>query len=347
MYPPYPDDNNRRIETMKYLKALCLAFMLVCLSGSVTYAKENFPINIAVEFTDHAASAYIAQHKGWFEEEGIKPTFYSYITGMSLAAALGRGDIQAAYVCLLPAINAYANARVPIKVVTGLHKHGYGLTVNPARIKSVKDMERSDIRIGAVQIGGPVDAVLLKTIEKYGLDRSKILNKVQRMNPPMQIMAIKMAKLDASFNPEHWPAMAEEAGFKVLLSSQDVWPDMQGSVLVVKEELVITNPEIVRKLVKITAKATKWIKENPENAASIMAEYLQVTGDKVFPVEAARTVAKLVVTPQIMRRSMKRLDYTIDVDPKTIQESIDFAAQHGYIKNSFSARDILDLRFSK
>ncbi len=332
---------------MKYLKMFCLAFTLVCLTNSAAFAKEYFPINIAVEFTDHAASAYIAQHKGWFEEEGLKPTFYSYVTGMSLAAALGRGDIKAAYMCLLPAINAYANAKVPIKVVTGLHKHGYALTVNPDRIKTVKELERADIRIGAVQIGGPVDAVLLKTIEKYGLDRSKVLNRIQRMNPPVQIMAIRMGKLDASFTPEHWPALAEEAGFKVLIRSQDVWPQMQGSVLIVKDELIKNHPDIVRKLAKITAKATGWIKDNPGEAASIMAEQLRVAGEKVFPVEAAKTAAQLIITPRTVHRSMKRLDYTIDIDPGTIQESIDFAAQNGYIRNGFSARDILDLRFSR
>jgi len=173
------------------------------------HAKEDFPINIAVEFTDHAASAYVALHKGWFAKEGIKPVFYNYITGMSLAAALGRGEIQAAYMCLMPAINAYANAKIPIKVVTGLHKYGYGLAVNPAKIKTVKDLEKSDIRIGAVQAGGPVDATLLKTIEKYSLDRNKVMSRVQRMNPPQQIMAIRAGKLDASFAPEHWPVMAE------------------------------------------------------------------------------------------------------------------------------------------
>lgn len=334
-------------DVVEKVKRLCIFTVMLCLFGLTAYAKENFPLNIAVEFTDHAASAYVARHKGWFEEEGLKPTFFSYVTGMSLASALGRGDIQAAYMCLLPGINAYANATVPIKVVAGLHKHGYGLAINPDKMKTIKELERADIRIGCVQIGGPVDAILLKTIEKYGLDRSKILNKVQRMNPPMQIMAIRMGKIDASFSPEHWPAMAEEAGFKVLLSSQDVWPEMQGSVLVVKEELIRTNPEIARKLVKITAKTTHWIKENPGEAASIMAEQLQVAGDKVFPVEAAKTSAALAVTPEIVRRSMKRLDYTIDIDPRTIQESIDFAALQEYIKKSFSAKDILDLRFAQ
>ncbi|MBN2350263.1 MAG: ABC transporter substrate-binding protein [Bacteroidales bacterium] len=330
---------------MKTLAVINISIAALCFSCQVAHAKEKFSIKIAVEFTDHAASAYIARQKGWFEDEGIKPEFYSYVTGMSLAAALGRGDIQAAYLCLLPAINARANAGVQIKIVAGTHKYGYALTVNPEKIITVKDLEKPGIRIGSVQKGGPVDAVFLKTIEKYGLDRNKILNKVQRMNPAMQIMAVRMGKLDASFAPEHWPAMAEEEGFKILLTAQDIWPLMQGSVLIVKEDLIKNNPEIVKKLVRITEKSTDWIRSNPRKAARIMASELQMAGDKIFPIKAAKTAKGLVIKPGTLLKSMKRLKYTTDIDIKTIKETIEFAVRQDYIREKIDANDIIDLRF--
>lgn len=332
---------------MRHVKVFFLAFILLCVFGSATYAKEDFPINIAVEFTDHATSAYVARHKGWFEEEGIKPTFYSYITGMALASALGRGDIQAAYICLLPAITSYANAKVPIKVVAGLHRHGYGLAVNPSKIKTIADLEKPEIRIGCNKIGGPADAIIHKTIEKYSLDRDKILNKIQRMNPATQILAIRMGKLDAFFNCEHWPAMAEEAGFKMLLTSQDVWPGMQGSVLIVREELIKNHPEVVRKLVKITGRSIEWMEKNPKGAASIMSKQLQITGDKSSPSDVPEGAGRLKVTPETVQRSMARIEHSFTLDPAEVQRSIDFARNHGYIKNDFKANDILDLRFSR
>lgn len=73
---------------------------------------KTVPIGMAVEFMDHAACAYISQDRGWFEEEGLNLASYeSYVTGMALASALARGDIQVAYICLVPAISVYANAR--------------------------------------------------------------------------------------------------------------------------------------------------------------------------------------------------------------------------------------------
>ncbi|MBA7536891.1 hypothetical protein ES705_29156 [subsurface metagenome] len=312
------------------------------------FSEKETPIGMAVEFMDHAACAYISQDKGWFEEEGLNLASYeSYVTGMALASALARGDIQVAYLCLVPAINVYANAKVPIKIVAGTHKYGYGLVVSPDKIKSIKDLEGSDIRIGCVREGGAVDVLLRKTIDKYDLDEKKILNNIQRMNPPKQILAINTGQLDAALLPEQWATMAEDIGFKMLLMSQDVWPEMQGSVLVVKEELIRDHPEVVEKLVKISQRATDWINQYPQEAAEIVARQLQEAGGSLFPVEITDMATKTEITPEVLLRSMNRLEYTTDIDPVVLQEAIDYVARLGYIKSSFKAEDILDLSFIK
>ncbi len=333
---------------MKKLLILLLAGLLILIPLTGCAPKEEASIGMAVEFMDHAASAYISQDKGWFEEEGLKLTAYeSYVTGMALASALARGDIQVAYVCLVPAINAYANAGVPIKVVAGTHKYGYGLVVNPNKIKTVKDLEKPDIRLGCVREGGAVDVLLHKTIDKYNLDEGKILDNIQRMNPPKQVLAIKMGQLDAAFLPEQWATMAEEFGFEMLLMSQDVWPEMQGSVLLVKEDLIRNHPDIVESLVKVSQKATDWGNQHPDEAAEVVARQLQAVGGSLFPAEAAEAAAKLEITPEILLRSMTRLEYTTAVDPEVVQGTIDYIAGLGYIKSSFNAEEILDLRFLK
>jgi NitT/TauT family transport system substrate-binding protein len=330
----------------KLYALLAVVVLLLVMTIGGCAEKEEASIGMAVEFNDHAASAYIAKDKGWFEEEGLKLTAYeSYVTGMALAAALARGDIQVADVCLVPAIITYANAGVPIKVVAGTHKYGYGLAVNPEKIKTVEDLEDADIRIGCVQVGGAVDVVLHKTIDKYGLDEDKVLNHVQRMNPPKQVMAIGAGQLDAVFLPEHWATMAEELGFKMLLTSRDIWPEMQGSVLVVKDDLINSHPEVVRKLVEVTERATEWGNQYPQEAAEVVARQLQAAGDDVLPTEIAGAVTGLEITPEVLLRSMDRLEYTTDIDPKVIQETIDYLVELGYIKKGFNAEDILDLRY--
>lgn len=330
-----------------FILSLILGLLIFTSFGECSPSKM-VPISMAVEFMDHAACAYISQDKGWFDEEGLNFTSYeSYVTGMALASALARGDIQVAYICLVPAINVYANAKVPIKIVAGTHKYGYGLVVNPEKIKSVKDLEKPRIRIGCVREGGAVDVLLHKTIDRYNLDEKKILNNIQRMNPPKQVLAIKTGQLDAAFLPEQWATMVEDFGFKMLLVSQEIWPEMQGSVLLVKEELIRDHPEVVEKLVKISQKATDWINQHHQEAAEIVARQLQEAEGNLFPVKIANVATKTEITPEVLLRSMNRLEYTTNIDPVVVQETIDYVTHLGYIKSGFKAEGILDLSFVK
>ncbi len=328
-----------------------LAMLVIGMVPFTVKAKEakqtkDIKIGMAVEFMDHAACAYVAKNKGWFEQEGLNFTAYeSYVTGMALAAALARGDIQVAYICLVPAINVYANAKVPIKIVAGTHKYGYGLVVNYKRIKKIRDLENPTIRLGCVREGGAVDVLLHRAIDRHHLDEGKVLNNVRRMNPPQQILAIKTGQLDAAFLPEQWATMAEGSGFKMFLTSQDLWPRMQGSVLVIKQGLIEGHPEVVRKLVKVTKMATDWINQHPDEAAEIVARQLSITGRQILPAKAARIAVKLKITPLIISRSMNRLVYTTDLDPEIIQDTINYISELGYIKRVFKVEDILDLRY--
>jgi len=302
---------------------------------------------MAVEFVDHAATAHIARNLGWFEAEGLNVTaFDNYITGMALATALTKGDINAAYICLIPAITAYSNGKVPLKVVCGTHTYGYGLLVDPEKVKTVRDLEKPDIRLGCSREGSPLDCLLHKMIDKYQLDEGKILGNVLRMSPPEVLLALKMKQLDAGFVCEQFPTMGEELGLKELLMSKDIWPEMQGSVVIVTDDLLRDHPEIVGKLVKITQRGIQYIHEHPEDAATIVASELTVAGKEVLPLDIGEVAAGLEITPQVILRSLTtKMECTTTIDPKIVQEEIDYLAELGYIKSSFSANDILDLRF--
>ena len=336
---------------MKKLILLVISGIMFFGTGGCGKKQETIqkPIRIAVEFTTHSACAHITNQKGWYEEEGLNITSYeNYITGMALAAALAKGDIDAAYICLIPAINARANAHLPIKIVAGIHKYGYGFVVNPDKVKSIDDLKKEQIRIGCSREGSPVDALLHKMLEKYELDKKQILKKVRRMDPPKLLLALKMRQLDAAFICEQFPSMAEEIGLKVFLTAEDLWPDMQGSVLVVREELLKEHSDIVEKLVKVTERATQFINEHPKEAAEIVAGGLQVTGEKIFPIKAIGAASKLTITPLPIFKSLTtRLVNTTDVNPREIQKAIDTCVELEYIKESFRAEDFIDLRFLK
>lgn len=331
-------------------KSFCpkLLFLAILALIKVLPAAAEKPekIRLAVEFVDHAACAHIAANQDWYSRAGLNVEIHdTFVTGMALGAALCRGDIDAAYVCLFPAINARANAKVPLKIVAGTHLYGYGLVVNPDRIKNIKDLEEPDLLIGCTREGSPADVLLHRLADTYGIG-DKFFGRVRRMSPPRMLLALQSERIDAAFMPEQFPTMAENSGFKQLVSAADLWPGMQGSVLVVTESFLQSRPDAVRKLVELTKSGIEFIHENPGLAAEIVSSQLNAAGKKVFPKSVSEDGQKLAISPAVIRHSLgKKLENTWQISPSAVQEAIDEAAKLGYIRQSFAAGEMLDLRF--
>ncbi|WP_455276835.1 ABC transporter substrate-binding protein [[Eubacterium] cellulosolvens] len=292
---------------------------------------------MAVEFNDHAASAWIAQEEGWYQEEGLKiEAMESYVTGVALSSALARGDIQVAYLCLGPAVLAYARG-LPIKIIARTHKYGYAV-VAKSTIRNLEDLEGK--RVGCVREGSQCDILLQIVIKKYNLTNVEI----RRMNPPKHVIALITGEIDAAFIPEHYATVAESQGFNMIAKSQDIWPNMLGSVLVVKEDLLDKDPESVRKLVKVTQAGTIFINENPDKAADMLSKTMK----KASPqgVEPAIMGSQIeLITPEILQKSMRNIEYTNEVPEEEVQKYIDILLELGYVDKNFDAEEILDLRY--
>jgi len=325
----------------KRLLALFLigALTIILTGGNCIYKNVEEPIGIAVEFNNHAACAYIAEAKGWFEEEGLEllPVFRVYESGAAIAAALARGDIQIGYMGLTGAIMTYAQG-VPIKVIAGIHKYGYGLVVRPG-INGAEDLQNKTI--GCLREGTVTDLLLNLMIDKYHLENVTIL----RMSPSEGVIALITGRLDAAFLPEQHATMAESQGFPMLITSQDLWPEMQGDVLVVRTELIRDNPDLVERLVRVTQRAATWVNEHRDETAEIMAGQLQVAGERIFLAEEAELAASLEITPEVISRSMDRIEYATSIDPVVVQDTIDYMVELGYIKEGVEAADIIDLTY--
>lgn len=298
-------------------------------------------VNLAVEYNTHAACAFVAQENGLLAQQG---SFDVYATGVALAGALSKGDVDAAYICLVPAITAHANGGIPVKIVCGTHKYGYGLVVNTEKIKDVKDLEKEGIKIGCVREGATTDILLHKIIEANGLDKEKVMANVLRMNPAKQVLALRSNQLDAIVVPEHFASIADEdEGFEMLLKAQDVWPDMQGSVLVVTEDYFNNNPQEVKNLFKVTEEASQYINEHPKEAAEKVANRLNFFENSldIDLKKMAQGGDDFVVQNSIIEKSMGNLEYGTFIDKDSVQEVIDYLYELGYIKEAFPAEDMM------
>ena len=264
-----------------------------------------------------------------------------YASGVGVAAAFTKGGFDISYMCLIPAIYTYANGGVSIKIIAGTHKDGYGLVVNSAKIKDIRDLEKSDIKIANGPKGTATDFLQMFLIEKESLNSKKVLANTVRMNAAKQLMALRNGKVDAVFVPEHFAAMAASfPGMKMLASSRDIWPDMQGSVLVVTEDFLKKQPEDVKKLKEINKRSIDLINKHPQEAAGIIARNLNMNQTRIKE-ETKSLDANLEVTPELIAKSMANLRSTSEITKQDVQAVIDKMHALGYITKSFDATEIM------
>ncbi|SCZ79463.1 ABC transporter substrate-binding protein [Acidaminobacter hydrogenoformans] len=305
-------------------------------------SEKDISLDVAVEYTDHAAAFYYAQGKNLFSGTGIKINDVKvYASGVGVAAAFTKGGFDVSYMCLVPAIFTYANGGVPIKIIAGTHKNGYGLIVNSAKIQELSDLEKTGIKIANGPEGTSTDFLQKLLIENKNIDSEKIMSNTVRMNAAKQLMALRSGKVDAIFVPEHFATLAASfPSMKMLLKSTDIWPDMQGSVLVVTEELLKNQPETVEKLKEINKNSIQLMNENPQAAAEIVAQNLNIN-QMMVKEETQSPEANLEVTSEIAAASMNNLIMTPEISIEEVQAVIDKMYAMGYLTKSFDAKEIM------
>lgn len=98
----------------------------------------------------------------------------------------------------------------------------------------------------------------------------------------------------------------------MLIRSQDLWDKWPGSFLAVREELLKKKPELVKKLIKVTIRATDFININISEAAEIVS-------------------SKLKIPYEVCLKSIENLEYSNTVDVLEVQKYLDLMYKYGCI----------------
>ncbi len=300
--------------------ALVIAVVSALSIGSLFWVRENASaqetVSLGVEFNTHATPVWIALHNNQFEKNGIRvDRVFKFRTGLELAAAMARGDVDIGWACLGPAL-MIIDKGIPVVIVAKYHNYGYGIVVDPKVIRDIGDLEGKTIYTPGK--GSPAYLLLLRVAEKYNISYGSI----RFMPPPEIFSALLSGRAVAAALPEHYLSLAESKGYRVLVRAQDIWPDMPGSFIVVQKRLLEENPGLVKKIVSITNSNLVLIKNNPDYVASIDAMALGI------PLSVAR-------------RSIGMLEWNTTIDYAFVQEYIDYMYSHGILKHRLNATDII------
>ncbi len=262
--------------TSKVILAVTLPIVLF-ISGCSQQPKKPAlqKINIAFQEFVGYGPFYLAQEKGFFEEEGIELNFINEQLDSARKDAFKAGmlDCEAGTIDLLVSKRAFDT---PIVAVMEIDESlGVDGIVANSNIKSLADLIGKKVALARDDVG---ETFISCVFFEEGLPFEK-LNIVSK-KPDEVAQAFLSNETDAVVTWEPYLTDAlKKSGAHLLISSKDK-PGIIIDTLNLREDLVKNNPGLVKGLMRGWFKAINYYKEQPIEASNIIAKHYDMTPEQ-------------------------------------------------------------------
>ncbi|MFI8189997.1 aliphatic sulfonate ABC transporter substrate-binding protein [Streptomyces sp. NPDC085946] len=237
-------------------------------------------------------TALVGREQGFFQKAlgATKAEYATFNAGPSEIEALNSGSIDIGWIGPSPAINGYTkSAGKNLRIIGGSASGGVKLVVNPAKIKSLKDVKGK--RIATPQHGNTQDVAFLNWATEQGWKVDAESGKgdvtVVRSDNKVTPDAYKAGSIDGAWVPEPTASKLVAEGGKVLLDEKTLWPDGKFVItnIIVSQKFLKEHPKAVEAVLKASVETNAWIKANPDRAKASANKQLEVDSGKALPAK--------------------------------------------------------------
>ncbi|HEV8721545.1 MAG TPA: ABC transporter substrate-binding protein [Candidatus Binatia bacterium] len=267
---------------------------------------------------------YVAQERGFFKDEGLDVNLIVMGAPVANLALIGQNvDFSSVPTAALSAMLRGA----PLRVIFNAFYRPLVWLYSKADIRLVKELKGK--RVGVAGIGSGPDHLLRELLRQNGMDPGRDVTILGLGVPSNLYTALSTGNIDASVFVIPWNFTAGDAGFFELVSfvHQDT-VQFQGSV-VVRDELMRTDPQVVEKFVRGTIKGLLYSRANRSGTIAILARNLKVdekTAPKIYDIGKSAMTVDGSVNESAQK---KALDFVARVqglkDPGPVEKFFDFS----------------------
>lgn len=225
---------------------------------------------------------YLAKGKNFFADEGLDLKLVVMNARVSVLALLA-GEIQ--FAVAASSMNAALRGS-PLKAIFFFYNTSTWQFMVRPEIRNAEDLKGKVVAIGTV--GSTTDLATRLIIKKFGFEPGRDVKLLPSSDARARILTMETGQAVGSLlNPDVAAEMASK-GYRILINSADVFP-VPFSGIAVNDQLIRTNPEVIKRWMRAHLRAISFIRQNPEEAALIASKEL-----KLDP-ETARAAIKLVL----------------------------------------------------
>ena len=271
------------------------------------------------------ATPLVGLEEGLFAKELGATTIKTQVfnAGPSEIEALNAGAIDIGWIGPSPAINGYAkSAGQSLKIISGATSGGVSLVVNPAAVKSLKDIKGK--RIATPQLGNTQDVALLNWLAEQGYkvnaDTGKGAVTVVRVDNKETPTLFQQGDLDGAWVPEPTAAKLVAEGGKVLLDEKRLWDGGKFVItnVIVSQNFLNDHPDVVEAVLRGSVRTNAWIAKHSDAAKADVNAALKNLSGKALPDD-------------VIDRAWANVDVTNDPLAATLQTEADHAIKAGLL----------------
>jgi NitT/TauT family transport system substrate-binding protein len=258
-----------KIMNLYKTKSVTVLLLSLCCLQAAVHAQDRVRIGISSMSLGFLPTV-VAEKKGFYSKYGMVSEHVLVPCAIATNALLSE-DLDYA-VCTGPGISG-AIKGLPIKLImTTQDKLGYLLLVKPS-VQKLADLHGKTIGIST--FGSQLYLTTMTLFRKAGMEPGKDVYLLPAGDNTARIAGMDGGKFDAAFVSSPADIFGAKRGYKVLLWSRDHVPLTQNAIVVTDKKLK-QSPEHVKRVIKGSIEALKFIREHQDESVEIAAKWLRL-----------------------------------------------------------------------
>jgi NitT/TauT family transport system substrate-binding protein len=259
---------------MREKLGLKIVVCLLSIVGLFTEAEAR-TVHVAVPTLSMVVIAFTAaKEKGYYRDEGLDVDLVVMRDTLGISAVIGgNADFATMSGAGLTAIIG----GVPLRFAfSTFYRPMFWIYAKP-EFQDIKALKGK--KVGVTGLGSGPDNLLRETLKRNGLEGGRDVIILALGLPSTVAAALRSGAVDAAMISPPFNFTVKEAGFREIVSFlKEDSVELQGSVLM-HEKLFQSDPALVEKFVRGSAKGLRYARENRSGTIPILLRYMKIKED--------------------------------------------------------------------
>ncbi len=262
---------------MRYITTVL--FIIFTILSTTLVQSEILKARLAMNVSPISGVTMVAQKKGFFKKYGLEITISNFTSGKQCLNAVIGGAADIATTAEAPT-TAAAMSKQPIAFLARMEYSDLKtLTASKSGIKSKKGLKGKKIAFTA---GTGSEVYTMTLLKAAGLTKDDVT--LVNLRPQDMLPALSAGSIDAynTWEPHISNGLKALKDKAVEIDTKGIYAETFN--IVVMKPYLAKNPVLIDKFLRALIDAEKWMKDNPEEAITIVAETVGMKRDTLAAI---------------------------------------------------------------